>query len=86
MQLGIEYANISANPEREGEKKRKDTLKKLIEEMEEREKLVKNGQIIADVIYPVAEVSFQGFSKTIEREENSVRLFRDSEGIKTGMK
>ena len=86
MQLGIEYANISANPEREEEKKRKDTLKKLIEEMEEREKLVKNGQIIADVIYPVAEVSFQEFSKTIEREENSVRLFRDSEGIKTGMK
>lgn len=86
MQLGIEYANISSSTQREEEKQRKETLKKLIEEMEEREKLVKNGQIIADIIYPVAEVSFQGLSRTIEREENSVRLFRDSEGVKVGVK
>ena len=86
MQLGIEYANISSSTQREEEEQRKETLKKLIEEMEEREKLVKNGQIIADIIYPVAEVSFQGLSRTIEREENSVRLFRDSEGVKVGVK
>ena len=58
----------------------------MIEEMEEREKMTKNGQIIADIIYPVAEVSFEGMSRIIEREENSVRLFRDSDGIKVGMK
>ena len=86
MQLGIEYANISGSAKKEENNKRKETLKKLIEEMEEREELIKNGQIIADIIYPVTEVSFQGLSKMIDREENSVRLFRDSEGIKTGMK
>lgn len=86
MQLGIEYADISGSAEREDRKQRKETLKKMIEEMEEREKMTKNGQIIADIIYPVAEVSFEGMSRIIEREENSVRLFRDSDGIKVGMK
>lgn len=86
MQLGIEYANISSSIRNEEEKERKETLKNLLDEMEEREKLLKNGQIIADIIYPVAEVSFQGLSRIIEREENSVRLFRDAEGIQIGMK
>lgn len=84
MQLGIEYAKASkSGGGQQGEKKER--LKKLIEELEEQEKLTKSGQIIAGVIYPVTEVSFQGFSKTIEIQENSVRLFWDSDGIKTGM-
>lgn len=87
MQLGIEYANVSSGVDKHiGEENRKETLKKLIEELEERESLTKKGQIIAGIIYPVTDVSFQGLSKTIEIEENSVRLFRDSDGIKTGMR
>ena len=89
MQLGIEYANLggSDNEQPEGEKKaRKEQLEKMIEELEEQENITKNGQIVADIIYPVTEVSFQGFSRTIENEESSVRLFRDSDGVKTGVK
>lgn len=87
MQLGIEYANASGGDSQHSEKKdRKERLKKLIGELEEQEKLTRNGQILADIIYPVTEVSFQGLSKIIEMEENAVRLYRDSEGVKTGVK
>lgn len=89
MQLGIEYAGVnnSDGEQPEGENRdRKEKLEKMIEELDEQENLTKNGQIVADIIYPVTEVSFQGFSRTIETVENSVRLFRDSDGIKTGMK
>ena len=87
MQLGIEYANASGKSSQQDDKKeRKERLKKLIGELEEQEQLTKNGQILADIIYPVTEVSFQGLSKTIEMEENAVRLYRDSEGVKTGAK
>ena len=87
MQLGIEYANAGRESEAQDTKKkeRAEKLKKLIEELDERENMTKNGQIIAGIIYPVTEVSFQGFSRTIESEENAIRLFRDSDGIKTGM-
>ncbi len=89
MQLGIEYANASSSADEQQDEKKKnrlERLKRMIEELEEQENLTKNGQIIADIIYPVTEVSFQELSRTIETEESSVRLFRDSEGIKTGMK
>ena len=89
MQLGIEYANVSSLQGEEldeNKKNRKEHLKKMIEELDTQEKLTQNGQIVAETIYPVTEVSFQGLSKTIEIEENSIRLFRNSEGIRTGMK